>query len=217
MTPNFDHAEEIYLSAKSRALWMTIVAGVSLLIAAVAVLTLLVMMPLKSTTPYLFMVNEETGATQRLAEVQPMDISEQMAVVQANVVRYVIDRETYDTFDNDTRVRSILNLSEGNAAQTLRAIWANPNENATHPDKVYGETVRIKTTVTGVTMLSDAIAQVFITRTRLQAGQPPIESRGIATVGFFFDPAGVKSVAQIWENPLGFRVKDYRLDAQAGE
>ena len=54
MTQNYDHAEEIYLSAKSRALWMTVVAGISLLIAVMAVATLLVMMPLKTTTPYLF-------------------------------------------------------------------------------------------------------------------------------------------------------------------
>ena len=217
MSDQSHYAEEIYLNARSRATWATVVAGVSLMIALAAVLAIVFMMPLKRTTPYLFMVNEETGATQRLVEVQPMDISEQTAVVQANVVRYVIDRETYDTYDNDVRVRNVLRLSEGEAAQTLRTNWADPANNANHPDKVYGETVRIKTSVTGVTMLSDDLAQVFMTRARVQKGQPTIESRGIATVGFLFDPSSVKSVEQIWENPLGFRVINYRLDGQAGE
>lgn len=209
------YEEEFFLSAKRRALLAYVVAGICLTIALVSVGAVLMLTPLKETKPYVFLVDETTGTTQRGVEISPMQISEENAVIQANVVRYVIDRETYDTFDNTSRIRSVLDLSESHASEGLKQLWGNVETNAQHPDTVYGPTVRVLVKVTGVTMLDDNIAQVFIYRTREQKGFEAVENRSLVTVGFQFDPTRVNTVEELWDNPLGFVVTDYRLDGQA--
>jgi len=183
-------------------------------ITAAAVGSVLLLTPLKETKPYVLMVNTETGATQRAVSVDGMQISEEMAVKQANVVRYVIDRETYDTYDNQDRIQRILELSDGRSRDSLRSYWSDPENNVNHPDKTYGQNVRVLVSVTGIVPVNDNVFQVFITRTRKERGLPDVENRSTATVGFNFDPTVVQSVEDVWDNPLGFQVTDYRLDLQ---
>lgn len=209
------YEEEIFLSAKRRALIAWVVAAASMLLALLAVIAVLLLTPLKQTKPYVLMIDENTGIMQRAVEIPAMRISEENAVIQANVVRYVIDRETYDTFDNTDRIHDILTLSQGNAADTLKQLWGNAETNAQHPDKIYGPTVRVLVKVTGVTMLNESTAQVFTLRTREQKGFASVESRSIAVVNFRFDTTRVKTVEELWDNPLGFVVLNYRLDSQS--
>ena len=52
--------------------------------------------PLKSIETFVVVVDKETGQMDRVAAVQALSLSESDAMIQANLVEYVDDRETYD-------------------------------------------------------------------------------------------------------------------------
>jgi type IV secretion system protein VirB8 len=58
----------------------------------------------------------------RVAAVQALSLSESDAIIQANLVAYVDDRETYDLTDGEQRINSVLERSDGDAARTLRVV-----------------------------------------------------------------------------------------------
>lgn len=217
MTRPTTFEEEIFLSARRRAALAWVFAGICLLIALASVFAVAALVPLKESRPYLFMVNETNATTERVVEVQPMDIAEDEAVIQANVVRYVIDRETYDKHDNRTRIERVVRLSGDTALNDLQDTWADPSTNDAHPDKLYGDTVRILTRVRSVSLdTRNDTALVFLTLERRQSGTRPVTANGVASLSYAFDPASVRTIEELWDNPLGFKVLTYRLDRQTG-
>ena len=208
--------QEIFLTARKRSYWACVVAGLSLGVAVASVSALAALIPLKETRPYLFLLDKTNGAMERVVEVQPMDIAEEDAVIQANIVRYVIDRETYDTYDNQERIKRIIELSDEDARKDMLDIWDNPETNQDHPDNIYGQNIRIRAIVKSVTLDPvNSTALVFTTLIRKQRSIPDVVAQTVISLGYVFDPASVQSQAQLWNNPLGFKIINYRLDRQS--
>lgn len=68
--------------------------------------------------------------------------------------------------------------------------------------------------VRSVAILNDATAQVRFTRTLEQPGLQPVVRAFVATVGFAFRPRVERTLEAVWQNPLGFTVTRYRIDAE---
>ena len=51
-------------------------------------------------------------------------------------------------------------------------------------------------------------------QTLTRPNQTPVTQTFIATVGFEFAPRRERSLTRVWENPLGFSVTAYRVDAE---
>lgn len=101
---SYSFEDEVFFQLRSqRNRWM-IVAILALVIAVVAMGVVLALLPLKEVKPYVIMVDKTTGAAEKIVQVRPVNLSEQEAVRQANLVSYVSDRETYDASDNETRI-----------------------------------------------------------------------------------------------------------------
>lgn len=204
--------DEVFLSIRrSRAIaWrIAVAAGATAMLSVGAVAALA---PLKETQPYVVLVDRATGEAEKLARVAPLDLAEADAVRQAELVRYVTDRETYDVADNEARMRSVYRQSTESAAETWRRLWARGNPG--HPATVYGDETRITVTVKSVSFLNDATAQLRLVKRRAAPGASPVEAAFVATVGFSFRPRVERTLEQVWENPLGFVVSSYRLDAE---
>ncbi|MCB2158301.1 MAG: type IV secretion system protein, partial [Rhodobacteraceae bacterium] len=70
-----------------------------------------------------------TGFALPEASVGATTVTENRAIIEAEVFRYVTDRETYNQLDNDLRIRSVLRRSDRGAQVSLREIWNSANAN----------------------------------------------------------------------------------------
>lgn len=204
--------DEVFFGLQRRAALFGWMAGLSLVVALCAVGAMVLMLPLKEIRPYVVMVDRQTGESELVVSTRPADLAETDAVRQAELVRYVTERETYDVADNRERIPQVLAASEAQAAASLRALWTREAEQ--YPPAIYGEDSLIRVKVRSVAMLNDATAQVRFTRTLEQPGLQPVVRAFVATVGFAFQPRVERTLEAVWRNPLGFSVTSYRIDAE---
>jgi type IV secretion system protein VirB8 len=204
--------DEVFFGLQRRAALFGWMAGLSLGIALCAVGAMVVMLPLKEIRPYVVMVDRQTGESELVVSTRPADLAETDAVRQAELVRYVSERETYDTADNRERIPAVLATSEGQAATSLRALWTQASDQ--YPPALYGEDSLIQVKVRSVAILNDTTAQVRFTRTLEQPGMQAVVRAFVATVGFAFHPRVERTLEAVWQNPLGFTVTRYRIDAE---
>lgn len=204
--------DEVFFGLQRRASLFGWIAGLSLVVALCAVGAMVLMLPLKEIRPYVVMVDRQTGESELVVSTRPADLAETDAVRQAELVRYVTERETYDVADNRERIPQVLAASEAQAAASLRALWTREAEQ--YPPAIYGEDSLIRVKVRSVAMLNEATAQVRFTRTLEQPGLQPVVRAFVATVGFAFQPRVERTLEAVWRNPLGFSVTSYRIDAE---
>lgn len=204
--------DEVFFGLQRRVKLFGWLAGLAITVALCAMLALVIVLPLKEIRPYVVMVDRATGESELVVSTLPGSLAEQDAVRQAELVRYVTERETYDVSDNAARIPQVLVTSEGQVAESLRALW---NASAQgYPPALYGADSLIRVKVRSVTVLNDATAQIRFTRALEQAGMAPVERAFVATVGFRFAPRTERRLEAVWKNPLGFTVTSYRVDAE---
>ena len=188
------------------------VAILALIMAVVAISAVVALLPLKEIKPYVVMVDKTTGEAEKIVQVRPVNLSEQEAVRQAELVAYVTDRETYDVADNETRIPDVLSRSQGQARSSLIALWTRGTAN--YPPTIYANRSRLRVTIVSITLLTETTAQVRFRKTLETRGEKPVERDFVATVGFEFRPRLERNLQAVWNNPLGFMVTNYRIDAE---
>lgn len=204
--------DEVFFSLRRQRNLAGLMAGLSLAVALGSVATLAMTLPLKEVRPYVVMVDRTTGEAEQVVAVRPTSLSDQEAVREAELVRYVTNRETYDATDNAERIPLVDAMSQGQAQASLRALWNKGAEN--YPPNLYGRDTAITVRVRSLSVLDEDTAQVRFVR-RLEApGLDPVERDFVATVGFAFSPRVERNLDQVWRNPLGFTVTGYRVDAE---
>lgn len=208
----YSFEDEVFFQLRSqRNRWM-VVAVLALILAVVAMGTVALLLPLKETKPFVVMVDRTTGEAEKIVQVRPVNLGEQEAVRQAELVSYVIDRETYDISDNQTRIPDVLTRSKEQARSSLVGLWTKGNEN--YPPEIYNNRSRLLVKVISITLLSDATAQVRFRKVLETEGERNVERDFVATVGFEFQPKVERNLEDVWKNPLGFVVTNYRVDAE---
>ena len=204
--------DEVFFQLQfQRNRWM-VVAILALSMAIIAIAAVIALLPLKETKPFVVMVDRTTGEAERIVQVRPASLAEQEAVRQAELVSYVTDRETYDIADNQTRIPDVLSRSQGQARSSLVALWAKGAEN--YPPDVYTARSRLLVRVISIAQLSEGTAQLRFRKTLETEGERPVERDFVATVGFEFQPRVERNLEDVWKNPLGFMVSNYRVDAE---
>jgi type IV secretion system protein VirB8 len=199
--------ELIYGARRREGVWKAIAAagmlfGAAGCLSAAAVAVLDVDAP-----PALVPYDPATGMALPEATVQAVSLAERPAVIQAQVFRYVVDRETYNQLDNDVRVRRVLAASDGTAADTMRALWTSGHES--FPPDTYGQG-RIDVEVLSITLITNNRAQVRL-RKRLTNRDDVTTGLFTATLLFAFAPEERRSIDEVWGNPLGFVVREYAI------
>ena len=172
--------------------------------------------PLKSVETFVVVVDKETGEMDRVSQVAALTLDESDAIIQANLVAYVDDRETYDLTDGEQRINSVLDRSESDAARTLRDLWSSTNED--YPITVYGREAKIDVVIRSVNQIEPGVAQVRFTRTlRRERDTRTVTRPYVATLAYEFRPETRQRLQDVWANPLGFVVTSYRVDAETLE
>ena len=203
--------QEIVKKAKrSRTLaWFvtTIFGGITLL----SLLALVMLVPLKSFEPYIVEVDKNTGYVEvKSGLTRPINLTEQQAVTQANIVRYIRSREGYDPYAIEQNFGIAALLSTGNAARELQELYSAAN--AKNPAKVYGKAKRVTTEIASVTFPNGSTGIVRFATTE-QSDTDSVVRHWIAVVRYRYTETPATNEWR-FENPLGFQVYDYRRDQE---
>lgn len=172
--------------------------------------------PLKTTETFVVVVDKNTGEMDRVVAVEALSLDESDAIIQANLVAYVDDRETYDLTDGEQRINSVLQRSDEDAERTLRDLWSSTNPD--YPITIYGRGAKIDVVIRSVNQIEPGVAQVRFTRTLRKPRDTRTVTRPyVATLAYAFQPETRQRLQQVWSNPLGFVVTSYRVDAETLE
>ncbi len=199
----------------ARRAWM--VAAVAGTISVLLAGALILILPLRETQVFTVLVDRQTGAAENILQVAPTGIEDQEALKQSLLVAYVSDREGYFLPGIQTRLESVQRRSTGAAEESLRLLWSKGGGNQAYPPDVYGPGAEVSVTVRRITFLSPKVAQVRFLKTLRKTRQAPVTQPFVATVEFAFTPKTERTLAHVWENPLGFTVSAYRVDAETLE
>lgn len=158
--------------------------------------------------PVVVPYDPETGMALPNAAVSAVSVTQNQAVIESVVFRYVTDRETYNQNDNDLRVRSVLERSDGAANASLRQLWNSANES--FPPTVYGPAARLDVEILSINRIGENRATVRL-RKRLEGPQGVQAGLFTATLLFEFRPEERRSIDDVWNNPFGFTVVEYSI------
>jgi type IV secretion system protein VirB8 len=205
---NIIEEELVYGARRRELLWQKLALaglgfGVMGCLGGVAVAVLDVD-PAPVVVPY----DPSTGMALPNASVEAVRVTENQAVIEAEVFRYVTDREAYNQLDNDLRVRRVLKMSDGSAATTLGELWNSANEN--YPPKIYGPDARLDVEVLSINRIGENRATVRL-RKRLTSPQGVQAGLFTATLMFGFRPEERRQIDDVWTNPFGFTVTEYAI------
>jgi type IV secretory pathway component VirB8 len=195
----------------ARTAWIVAACAVGVAVALAGVIVAL--LPLQRTEVFTVLVDGTTGAAERVYQVRPTGISDQEAVREALLVSYLSDREGYFRPGIQARLEGVRRRSSGQARRSLTSLWTPGSPD--YPPDVLGTEAQVDVAVRSVTFLEPGVAQMRFTKTLHRRREAPRSQSFVATVAFEFAPRQERSLARVWENPLGFTVTAFRVDAEA--
>lgn len=207
-------AVRIDLVQKSEArAWMTakLLGGVC----AALVVSIVAMMPLKETLPYVVQYDKTTGMTEVLTIANERSVPTSEIMDKYWLAEYVRSRETYDwrTLENDfikTRELSLPNVFEPYARQF--------GEEKNSLESRLKDSKRILVTLKSVVPNGNGIATVRFEKVLINNSNGETEARDgwTATIGYEYVPSFKVTEAKRLINPFGFKVTSYRVDPELG-
>jgi type IV secretion system protein VirB8 len=203
--------QEIIKRAKRSAHMAWSIALVFAGLAVLGLLAVVLLLPLKSFEPYVVTVDRTTGFIEVQSGLTRLSkVTEQQAVTQANVVRYIRNREGYDPNAIGDYFGIAALLSTGEAARELQALFSSANPK--NPAKLYGRLKRVLVDVKSVTFPNISTAIVRFSTTE-KSETDSIVRHWISVVRFRYTDTPMRNEWR-FENPLGFQVYSYRRDQE---
>ena len=188
------------------------VAAAAGTLSLVLAITMMLMMPLKSVQPYVVTVDQQTGAVEVATTLKDGKLSENEAVIQAELANYVRTRETFDATDLATSYRRVQLRSSGNVRSAYVAAMAADNPASPLRALSPGDTVTVR--IKSVSLVGQGAGLVRFDAERSAAGGKIIDSRAyVSAVSFGFNDRPLR-LEDRFDNPLGFVVMRYRRDAE---
>lgn len=182
-------------------------------IAVLALITLLLILPLKTYEPYVITVDRNTGYLEVTKGLYQGDLTQDEAITQANLVKYVTLRESY----NPSVLRENYDLaslmSQGAALQEFQKLWNGKNPD--NPSIVLGRKAAIDVKIQSVSFLNDKTASVRFERALKENSQTKV-SYWTAIIDYQYVQKPMK-MAERFLNPLGFQVTSYRVNPEVLE
>ena len=204
----------MHLSLRRRAKWAVVVATVSLVAATCQAAALAALLPLKTIEPIVITVDRNTGLANVDTRLNGLSLSDDEAVTQSLIYRYVRDRETYDAGDLAERLETVFDLSQGEAQTDMRALYSEDNPN--NPMNVYGSSGRVLVRIQSIVLQPGNRALLRIEKSsQTQAAVTPTSRNFVVSLSYDFDRTGTMTLQERWDNPTGFYIDDYRIDREA--
>lgn len=188
------------------------VAGAAGTVAMILAVAIMLLVPLKSVQPYVVTVDRQSGAVEVATTLAGGKLTENEAVIQAELANYVRTRETFDATDLATDYRRVQLRSSGDVRRAYVALMAADNPNSPLRSLSPGDTVAIR--IKSVSLIGAGSALVRFDAERSAAGGRVSDSRAyVSAISFGFNNRPLR-LEDRFDNPLGFVVTRYRRDAE---
>ena len=195
---------------KSRLIAWCLAIGASAL-AAVALLALLFLIPLKTTIPYVVRVDNATGHIELVTTLRTSESTYGEVVDSYFLNQYVLNREGYDYNTLQNAYNTTALLSDAEVQREYYALF----EGAQARDTVLKDRAKIIVQVRSITPTPEKGTAVVRFSTQLKQNNGSIEPlrNWIATMSYVYKDATMSSVDRRI-NPLGFQITSYRVDPE---
>lgn len=181
-------------------------------LALLALVALILLVPLKSFEPYIVEVDKNTGYLEVKSGLTKSGLlSDQQAITQANVVRFIRAREGYDPFAISENFAIAALLSAERAARDLQDLHSVTNP--ANPAERYGRATSVTVEIKSVTFSNASTCLVRFSTTETSE-TAAITRHFISVVRYRYTETPATN-AWRFENPLGFQVYDYRRDQES--
>lgn len=207
---SWSHSVTADLERSTRRAWIVaaIAGGIALLLAV----SLVILLPLKTTEPYTLLVDRQTGNVELLQPLDAQTISPDAALTRSFVVQYVVARESYDAASVGRDYRKVALMSTGDARQRYIASMQSSNAQSPLANMPPGGTIAVD--VRSVSSLAPGRSLVRFTTVRSDPGsQVEAAQYWAAVVDYGYSQAAMSEDDRLL-NPLGFQVTRYRRDAE---
>ncbi|EIV9356839.1 type IV secretion system protein [Escherichia coli] len=170
--------------------------------------------PLKTAVPYIIRVDNSTGYTDVVPQINNAKESYQEVEAKYFLSQFVINYESYEWQTIQQMMDTVKVMSASKVfSQYNTAIRADSS-----PLNVLKDNYKMRVKIMSVTMLKPDVAQVRFSKMILDSsGKPAPEYRmtdWIATIAFDFNKK-IETEEQRLINPLGFQALSYRVDPEA--
>jgi len=192
--------------------------GICLGIAAAAVITVVILLPLKQTETALYVTDGITGRTERVTMVNSVTFNENEVMNNFWVAEYIKRREGYNYFalQNDYTVTQLFNSNEVNNA------YLDIFSGRTSPDKIYHNAQKQVLISIVSDFITDAKDPDKVATVRYKKTIRDTKTREedvefwVARLTFRYIPEKELTESQREANPLGFIVTTYSTEREQG-
>lgn len=198
------------LQSKTRA-WL--IAFFCMGIAVLSLLALLFLLPLKTFAPYVVTVDKSTGYVEVTKGLYDGKLTQDDAVTESSLVRYVGARESYNPSILRENYDLVALMSSGSALQEFQQLW--DGKNPDNPSVRMGGKASIDIRIKSVAFLNEKIAAVRFSRIYRETGVARTSDWN-AVVDFQYVQKPMK-MEDRFQNPLGFQITSYRVNPEAVE
>jgi type IV secretion system protein VirB8 len=155
-------------------------------------------------------VDRNTGYLEVTKGLYQGNLTQDEAITQANLVRYVSLRESYNPSILRENYDLVLLMSQGSALQEFQQLWNGKNPN--NPSIVYGRKAGIDIKIQSVSFLNEKTASIRFQRELKENNQTKI-SHWTAIIDYQYAQKPMK-MSERFLNPLGFQVTSYRINPE---
>lgn len=204
---------EVYLAMKHREKLAWRIAFIAITVALVAVISWTTYFKLHHTEYVVVTVDRATGDANVSSIVESATVSTDQVLAEAFVYKYVLMRETYDSWDQKPRINEVFEVfTEGKAKEELFSLYS--NENPQNPISRYGTDTKITVAIRYIEMSDSRSAKVGILKTFNTAGSERTQNF-IVSMQFFSDLEREANLEFRRKNPVAFFVDQYRIVSEA--
>ena len=188
------------------------------LLAAILVVALVSLLPLKRVVPYVYAIDKQTGELTIMdAAGQRQTAANQDLLDKHWASAYIIARESYDWKLLQADFNSTVAFSAPRIAQAYAARF----QGAQAINKVWGPNIERDVSVTSIQLAPDSIGKKAVVRYTvqqkdLQSGALQPLEHYIATIAYEYHPERSGKEQDLIRNPLGYTVTAFRADPEIG-
>lgn len=210
---DWDLDRQLRLERSERRAWKVAFGalGVSVLLTA----TLVALMPLKQAVPYVLAVDRATGNVEVLNIGNLGSLTPYRELLDLHwAQKYVIARESYQWRLLQSDYDLVLSMSNDPVGREYAGLYEGPNAR----DKKFGPDTEMKVEIISVTPPPDSQGRAVVRfaktvrRPQTNTSEPP--QYFVATLAFEYKSSMFGKLTQLLQNPAGFRVTAYRVDAE---
>ncbi|GES52390.1 conjugal transfer protein TraJ [Rhizobium sp. NBRC 114257] len=205
----FDQDRMIQMERSARIAWF-VATGAGIL-AAISIVAIAGLTPLKTVEPFVVRVDNSTGIVDVVSALTSTAGTYDEAVTKYFAARYVRAREGYVWSEAEENFRTVSLLSTAPEQTRFAAIYRGGNPDS--PQNIYGRGATSRINIVSISLINAHVLSVRYMRT-ITRGDETHTTHWVATLTFSYVNAPMSSTDRLI-NPLGFAVSDYRSDPEA--